>query len=167
MAKTHHTLARAEKSSEIQSIPLSQFVKHRNISKVTYLSVDVEGFESKVIKGMRLHEIEYRKIFSAFQFELGGTWQDERRPKDSMTLEETIFHLAENGYVLYLIGKQIMMKVSKEFFSQITKTDVYVNGNCLAIHPDFAADFVKKIVEPIDCHKGHDDQYEGLTMFAC
>lgn len=135
----------------VATVPLSAFVVMHNISKVDYVAIDVEGFEAKVIKGMKLHEIENRRIFSAIQFELGGTWTDLRRPNDSWTLSEVAAHLPDNGYNLYLIGENLLFKVTKDFFPKILSTDAYVNGNALALHPDFASPVVNKLIESVNC----------------
>ena len=54
-----------------------------------YLVVDVEGFEPKVLRGMKLHLPRNQRRFPLFQFELGCNWAkyDIRHGNDTWTQE--------------------------------------------------------------------------------
>lgn len=117
---------------------LSQFVDHHSITEVTYASIDVEGFEATVVQGMRLEDPKYRRIFPAFQIELGGTWRDgdPRKPQGSLSLTELSGHLDELGYDLFLLADApaFGFKISKDAIKIICAKDRgVVDGNMLVV----------------------------------
>lgn len=121
-----------------------------------YTVLDVEGHESCVIAGMSLQHERFRRIFAAFQYEIGGCWaaRDPRHPPGSMSLYEVALFLHSRGYRLYLIGARggdatasdkgdaTLLPLQPEFFQLASTQDEgfgpFVAGNVLAIHPDHA-----------------------------
>lgn len=67
---------------------------------IEYIKIDVEGFESHVIRGME--QILSRKLVKAFEFEYGPAWYDGRTgiPEG---LKITVNRLYEKDYLCYFI----------------------------------------------------------------
>ena len=79
----------------------SDFLVERSVPEVLYALIDVEGHEVSVLRGMHLER--NTAAFPIFQFELGGTWSDERHNGD-WSQYETAQYLEALGYRVYLIG---------------------------------------------------------------
>ena len=66
--------------------------------EVSYALIDVEGHEMGVIAGMNLAQL--RDTFPIFQYELGGTWIDDRHEGD-MTQADAAGYLGNGTISLY------------------------------------------------------------------
>lgn len=142
-------------SKLVNTVSIELFSNQKKIETVHYVVIDVEGFEPKVIRGMSLQKIENQKRFSMFQFELGNAWaeNDERRMNDPWSLQDTVRHLEECGYHLYIIGTKEWIRVSNEFFADgvgLRDDDglgMYVDGNLLAVHSKYSDKYIYDIVK--------------------
>eukprot|EP00940_MAST-03C_sp_MAST-3C-sp2_P001710 g1710.t1 len=130
-----------------ETVRLDAWTKENHIEQVLFVLIDTEGYEPKVIRGMGLELLENRKRFPCFQYELGGTWarEDSRHLGDKWGQLETAQYLESLGYELFLVGADDWLPIHSEFF----RADVnpiaedegfgpFVQGNALALHPDFA-----------------------------
>lgn len=142
--------------SEVAVLPLTT-VWERHIrttgAKLVYTVVDTEGHEPLVVKGMQLGERENRAHFSAFQIELGGTWAsgDPRHPRGSASQQEVAELLENLGYLLFLVGDPQILPLTSGMLSHPALLlnegfGDFVQGNLLAIHPDFAHEVVSQLV---------------------
>jgi len=101
--------------------PLSLWCDLVGIERVSYLVIDVEGYEPKVLRGMELHRDRNRKRFSIFQYELGGTWaQGDPRHGNDWSQKESAIYLRDLGYDLFLIGENSWMYIEPEIFDEYT-----------------------------------------------
>jgi FkbM family methyltransferase len=141
-------------SYKVKVLPLTklahQYVFDKGLS-LFYTSIDTEGHEPLVIKGMHLENECNRMIFSAFQYEIGGTWaeRDDRHPKGSFSEFEMATYLHDFGYELYMIGTNLL-RVEPNFFQHPTDDEGYgpfVPGNVLVVHRLYAD---VKLLELID-----------------
>ena len=104
-----------------------------------------------VQQGMGLQHEESRKLFSVFQFELGGHWaiSDPRHAKGTMSQNEVLGFLINRGYDVYLTGEKLL-RIGPEFFNTATNVDdgdgPFVQGNALAVHPEYADPLVLGLV---------------------
>jgi FkbM family methyltransferase len=89
------------------TVVMADWARENSVDQTLYVIVDTEGYEPKVIRGMKLYEKENQKRFPTFQYELGGTWaeNDSRHGHDQWDQQATAQHLVDQGYVLFLIGK--------------------------------------------------------------
>ena len=93
---------RSRRVGSSRTVALRAFAREHHLRRVDYLALDVEGFEPRVIDGMDL--CDGARVFSAFQWEAGGTWLDERHPAGARDREAQLSQLAACGYVSHLIG---------------------------------------------------------------
>lgn len=128
--------------STVQVVPLAEYFAKLS-ENLSYLLIDVEGYESIVLMGMGLQHERNRKRFPMFQYELGGTWaeRDNRHPKGSMNQYEIASFLINRGYKLFMMGDSALYPVmSAEFFMEGDRNEgkgSFVQGNALAVHPEF------------------------------
>jgi FkbM family methyltransferase len=131
---------------DVRTISLEEFTKSKGLSRVDYLTIDVEGHETNVIQGMQLTSRVNQKKFPFFQMELGGTWivSDPRHPKGSWTQYETISFLEKLGYSFYLIGMRVLLPVESQFFrfGPMKGHKHIIQGNLLIIHKEFGDPFI-------------------------
>jgi FkbM family methyltransferase len=135
-------------SGEIgETVRLDTWTKENHLEQVLFVLIDTEGYEPKVIRGMGLELMENRKRFPCFQYELGGTWarEDNRHLRDKWGQFETAQYLESVGYKLFLVGADDWLPINSEFFqvedNPIAQDEGYgpfIQGNVLALHPDFA-----------------------------
>lgn len=86
--------------------------------EVTYALVDVEGHEVPAIQGMRLET--NAAVFPVFQYELAGTWVDERHATN-WTQYDLALYLERLGYKLFLIGmREDVAKVDRTVLLPLT-----------------------------------------------
>ncbi len=147
---------------KVKVLPLTLiYSRHVAPAALAYVAVDVEGHEPLVIRGMGLNDIGAQRIFSAFQFEIGGTWApgDPRHPLNSWLLPEAATHLVECGYELYVIGESDLLRVPAEFFEPGKGADENEGfgptpspGNVLALRREFAHPAVVKLVDLLTWH---------------
>ena len=148
-----HPLGRAHLHplGSVSTVTLSDWADRHHIDTITYLVIDVEGHEPKVIRGMKLEQPRNQRRFPLFQYELGGTWaeKDARHGNDLWTQQATALHLTEHGYWLYLIGEFHWLRIFPETFTQVemgtsgnAKNGFFLQGNCLALHPVHARSFL-------------------------
>lgn len=118
----------------------------RGIDLSSYVAIDVEGFEPKVLRGMRLDETQNQARFPHFQFELGGTWA-RKDPRHGHELEwsqyDAASYLEKNGFKLFLIGQDEWMQVDPYFFKMSDHAldegyGRFIQGNLLALHSTFS-----------------------------
>ena len=105
-----------------------------------------------IIEGMQLERVDNRRRFSAFQFELGGTWAegDPRKAKPSWSQAQTARFLDYCEYDLYLIGRDVYLRVHPDMLELSAVLDEgfgpFVQGNMLAIHRAFGHPALKRLV---------------------
>ena len=134
----------SEQVTTVSTVMLSRWAPKRNITTVTYAVIDTEGHEPKVIRGMELHKVESQKLFPLFQFEIGGTWVDERHADDAWTIQDTVKHVEDAGFEVYIIGEKYWMRVYHSFFTDQyfnsfgEGNSKYANGNLLCVHKKYA-----------------------------
>lgn len=144
-----------QQTTKVSTVMLSRWAPLHNITTVTYAVIDTEGHEPKVIRGMELHKEESQKLFPLFQFEVGGTWADERHGDDPWNIEDTVKHIEDAGYEVYMIGEEYWMRVYHSFF-----TDQYFNrfnagngkyaeGNILCVHNKFSLPSLRAAIRAI------------------
>jgi hypothetical protein len=122
---------------------LTHYATTHNVSRADYTVIDAEGHDSLVIQGMRLHVPAHRRRFSAFQYELGITVGDPRKPYGSASDAALAADLVAWGYDLYLIGLMSVMRITPDFF-RLPGVDCH--GNVLAVHPAHAHPAVLELV---------------------
>ena len=148
---------RDQTAHKVSTVPLSMFA--RDLDRIDLLTIDAEGHEAAIIEGMALSDEANRRRFSAFQFELGGTWLDSRHTMGSWSLQQTMRHLDECGYRVYLVGNTLGVtptavgKFAGSGADHLAKaTFLWLNssmfarepcghvcrGDAFAVHPDFA-----------------------------
>ena len=131
----------------VSTVTLNGWTSASGIDKVTYLVIDTEGHEPKVLRGMRLQRRSSQMKFPLFQFELGGTWaeNDSRHGKDTWTQQFAAMFLHEMGYDLFLIGGSYWLYTEPSFFNTSESNPAlrdegfgpFVQGNLLAMHREF------------------------------
>ena len=101
---------------------------------------------------MRLFQAKNQRRFSAFQFELGGTWA-ERDPRHGQDWSQwqTAQYLTDCGYHLFMIGRHDWLRVVPEFFlhASISKDEgfgAFVHGNLVCLHSRFGLTSLKNMV---------------------
>lgn len=139
-------------SKPVKTFILSKFCSEKNISRVEYTTIDVEGHEVNAIKGMELQQESNRNRFPAFQFEVGGTWasDDPRRIDGATPVKDMAVYLTRLGYSIFMIGrKSIIIDDIDTFFN---KSDKALNGrpvdtNMLAVHKKYAHPVIISFLE--------------------
>ena len=86
---------------EVPLVSWSDFLVKQEIAWVMYAWIDVEGHEESVLRGMQLEG--RRSAFPVMQYELGGTWADQRKV-GHWTQGDAARYLEELGYEIYVIG---------------------------------------------------------------
>jgi FkbM family methyltransferase len=132
-------------SYKVRVSPLTSIYQKYVLDKglvLFYTSIDTEGHEPLVIRGMQLENDCNRMIFNAFQYEVGGTWaeRDDRHPKGSFSEFEMASYLHSFGYELYMIGADLL-RVEPNFFLFPTDDEgfgPFVPGNVLAMQRMYA-----------------------------
>ena len=129
------------------TVAMAEWCEEQNISATSYVVIDVEGFEPKVLRGMHLEQTANQKRFPHFQHELGGTWalRDPRhgRPQE-WSQYDTAVHLKRCGYLLFLIGTDGWLHVSPGFFKEGAHmleeegNGKFVQGNLLCLHSTYS-----------------------------
>jgi hypothetical protein len=126
----------------------------RHAPELVFSILDLEGHEPLAIEGMQLVLERNARAFSAFQFEIGGTWaeRDPRRPLGAMSLPDVVEHLDSCGYELYMIGEHDVLRVPPLFFTLAAWDSegfgvIVPEGNVLAIHRTYAHPLVRRFVD--------------------
>ena len=142
------TLSRGQISvGKVKVTPLADWAEEAKVTVVDYLAIDVEGFEGRVIRGLRLESNAAR--FPCFQYELGGTWCGNRHAGEKWGERDAALHLLEHGYDLYLIGKDGYLPIhDASTLGWITgeRNCRYSSGNILAMNAHARPD-IRAIVE--------------------
>ena len=143
-------------NEKVNTIPLAEFTKLQNISSVLYTVIDTEGYEPKVIRGMRLEDIANQQRFPLFQFELGGTWaeRDLRHGNDAWNQMRTVQSLEGWGYMTFLAGVGDWLAVNSNFFDESKDNPAmkdegngrFVQGNVLVMHGNFTPPDLKSLI---------------------
>ena len=131
-----------------QTISLAEWTQTQGISQVLFCLIETEGHEPKVVRGMKLERLANRRRFPLFQYELGSSWAelDNRHGHDQWDQLATARYLIESGYRLFFVGKAEWLEIDADFFSTDSSNVVlkrsktfgsYVNGNVLAMHPEY------------------------------
>ncbi|CAD7938540.1 unnamed protein product [Amoebophrya sp. A120] len=114
--------------------------------QVTYVVIDVEGYEPKVLRGMKLELAANQARFPLFQFELGPSWaaRDARHGNETLwTQEYAARRLQSFGYELYLIGLTGYLQVDSFFFNPAHRHTAddgggpFIWGNLLCMHSQY------------------------------
>jgi hypothetical protein len=88
--------------------------------------------------------------------ELGGTWalRDPRHPEGSMTQAEICYFLTGRGYLVFIIVNNGLFQAPCDFYSRLNNVNTFpwedgdgyfVQGNALAIHPQYAEPAILKV----------------------
>lgn len=103
-------------TGHVDVVPLADWTRD-DARTIDYLAIDVEGFEGRVLRGMRLDDPANRARFAAFQYELGGTWCDPTRNfGEPWSQRKAAEHLAGLGYDLFLVGTTGFLPVTPAAF---------------------------------------------------
>ena len=132
---------------KVKVTPLADWAEEAEVTVVDYLAIDVEGFEGRVIRGLRLESNAAR--FPCFQYELGGTWCGNRHAGEKWGERDAALHLLEHGYDLYLIGKDGYLPIrDASTLGWITREGNcrHSSGNILAMNAHARPD-IRAIVE--------------------
>jgi len=97
---------REVQSSLIATDYLDSFCAMRNINKIDYLKIDVEGGEFDVLNGSN-HLLHNHKI-TALQFEYGGCYLDAH-----ITLKDILNLLTRSNYVIFRITSEGLFHISQ------------------------------------------------------
>ena len=140
----------AEPRSYVTATTFEEVVLDERIEEVIYARVDVEGYEVRVIEGMRLDRNMLK--FPLFQYELGGSWVDSRHASN-MSQADFAAYLTHLGYELYLIGEiffqetPVLLPILPEDFHACAARRTggcveedgryFIQGNALAVLKDF------------------------------
>jgi FkbM family methyltransferase len=109
---------KAQDRTRIPSVSWADEAAARGVREVTYALVDVEGYEVPAIQGMRLET--NAAVFPVFQYELGGTWVDDRHATN-WTQYDLAVYLERLGYKLFLIGmREDVAKVDRTVLLSLT-----------------------------------------------
>jgi len=135
-------------------VALHEWCAEKGIERTEYVIIDVEGHEPKVLRGMRLDHDSNQRRFPVLQFELGGTWgpRDPRHGgEDEWTQQVAAQHLADHGYMLFLIGKSYWFPVTPEFFapgphSHSEGSGPFIQGNLLCVHHKYSRPALREVV---------------------
>lgn len=137
------------------TVVMRDWCEVHNITVTTYVVIDVEGFEPKVLRGMHLGQDANQKRFPHIQFELGGTWatRDPRHGgKHEWSQFDAAMHLDRFGYQLFLIGVDGWMPVTPDFFKEGSHmleeegNGKFVQGNLLCVHSQYASNSILETV---------------------
>lgn len=107
------------KTSDVAVTTLPDFIK-KNLIKtpISFVKIDVEGFEPEVIIGMNLEANAH--LFPLFSFETGGAWRDDRSSlAKNYTLKSFMIMLDSWGYDLFFIGNPYLLPISGENWSDL------------------------------------------------
>jgi FkbM family methyltransferase len=167
---------------QVRTLRWDNFVGGRRILEVSYAIIDVEGHEMGVIAGMELGRL--RDTFPVFQYELGGTWVDERH-EGNMTQADAAEHfgydareahthlqalhmaaaqrLTGMGYRIYLMGHEngvpMLSPVTPKVFLDAKCVQengrYFIQGNALAVL-ETAADQMPWLTNAIDVMVAND-----------
>ena len=135
------------------TVSMTEWVRDSlQIRRALYVAIDAEGHEAPIIEGMQLDQVDNRRRFSAFQFELGGTWaaRDPRKAQPSWSQVETARFLDFCGYDLYLIGRDVYLRIHPDMLRLSAVLDEgfgpFVQGNILALHRSFGHPALQRLV---------------------
>ncbi|CAF3953013.1 unnamed protein product [Adineta steineri] len=111
---------------------LPEFIKKYHIkTPISFIKIDVEGFEPEVIRGMNLSI--NAKIFPLFSFETGETWLDDRSVlAKEYTLKSFVEMLNYFQYDSYFIGNPYLLPISGTYWKN-SFDGLRRNPNVLAI----------------------------------
>ncbi|UJR06669.1 hypothetical protein I4U23_010955 [Adineta vaga] len=97
---------------EVPISTLPEFIKINNIkTPISFVKIDVEGFEPEVILGMNL--TVNAAIYPLFLFETGGTWLDDRSVlARTHTVKSFVQMLNNFGYDCFYIGNPYLLPLT-------------------------------------------------------
>ncbi|CAF2109711.1 unnamed protein product [Rotaria magnacalcarata] len=100
------------KVGDVLVTTLPDFINEYHIkTPVSFIKIDVEGFEPEVIMGMNLKTNKDR--FPLFCFETGGTWRDGRSVlAKTFTLKSFVAMLDGQGYDSFFIGYPYLLPIN-------------------------------------------------------
>ena len=109
---------------------------------VEYVKIDVEGFESHVIRGME--HVLSKKLVKAFEFEYGPAWYDGRTG-EPQSLRATVDRLYEKDYACYFIvsvdGTMGFIRITptpwEDAFDSLSRCNVFCINNALPCFDTF------------------------------
>ena len=134
-----------EESGPVNIITISEWMDLNFIKLAIYTLIDAEGYEPRILRGMRLFELHNQQRFPIIQYELGGTWAkyDKRHGgENEWTQKQAAEYMRSNGYELFIIGENNWMRVDAEFFEEGAHSldegrGKFVQGNLLCLHLHF------------------------------
>ena len=138
---------------------MSEWCHEHRVTSTSYVVIDVEGYEPKVLRGMHLEQPANQKLFPHIQYELGGTW-GARDPRHGGVHEWSQYdaakYMEQSGYLLFLIGEDGWMPVNADFFDDVTPGfghhmhdegfGIFVQGNLLCLHSQYASKKMMNLV---------------------
>ena len=100
------------KVADVVVTTLPAFIKKYHIkTPISFIRIDVEGFEPEVVLGMDLKMNAHK--FPLFSFETGGTWRDDRSVlARNVTMKSFITILDNYGYDSFFIGYPYLLPIS-------------------------------------------------------
>jgi FkbM family methyltransferase len=116
--------AQSRSSEQVSLRTIDAFCKERDITKIDFLKVDVEGHELEVLLGART--LIQNKAIDFIQFEFGGT------DVDSKTFLHDFFQLLHPNFAIYRIVRDGMVPV--EPYNE--RHEIFLYANYLAILRD-------------------------------
>lgn len=114
----------ATRTEKITLTTIDAFCRERNIEKINFLKIDVEGHELEVLLGAKTL-IDNRAI-DLIQFEFGGT------DVDSKTFLHDFFQLLHPKFLLFRIVRDGV--VSLDYYNE--KLEIFLYSNFLAVSRD-------------------------------
>ena len=133
---------------------LDRYCNHMNISRISFMKIDVEGAELEVLNGANKLFCEDRIDF--IQFEYGGTFRDA-----GITLERVFQILSPHQFLMFKISPKGLVYISH--FSP--DMEHYRYTNFLAVNRRFETIFLKKQPCMLDLEKllvNHDIHPRGV-----
>lgn len=112
----------------INLITIDKYASEHNISKIDFLKIDVEGHETKVIKGAT--SLIEKGLVKCIQFEYNNNWAAA-----GFTLEDIFNYLSKNDFKFFRLA--IWGKIPIRRFNK--KLENYKHANYIAILKDFAS----------------------------
>ncbi|CAF1469890.1 unnamed protein product [Adineta ricciae] len=102
--------------SEVSVTTLPMFIKTNHIkTPISFVKIDVEGFEPEVIRGMNL--TLNSALFPLFLFETGGAWRDDRSVlARTHTIKSFVRMLDILGYDCFYVGSPYLLPITGKYW---------------------------------------------------
>ena len=142
----------------VSTVRMDEWADTQNIMETTYILIDAEGFEPKIVRGMGIEQIQNRRRFPLIQYELGGTWaaKDKRHGNDKWNQCDIARWFIKNGYQLFYVGKTHWLPITDTFFNVPNNPLIndegygpYVQGNILAMHLSFTPANIQSFIRNV------------------